>query len=128
MYSPKIKSARRVREHRLGPSHTAVLLTDVQGESTIEYAHLLVIFATGQEDPIAFISSEAKGDPTSILEELGLDDIDVAEDEDGGSHFLCAFTSHGHQNFGAGDDWADLEKFEQAALELTNRLRLTERA
>ena len=128
MYAPIIKSARRVREHRFGPSHTAVLLTDIQGDSSIEYAHLLVIFASGQQDPIAFISSEAKGDTSDSLKELGLDDLDVAEDENAGTHFLCAFTAEGHQNFGASDDWADLEKFERGSLELAHRLRLTERA
>jgi hypothetical protein len=128
MYAPIIKSARRVREHQLGPSHTAVLLTDIQGDSRIKYAHLLVIFASGQQDPIAFISAEAKGDTSDSLKELGLDDFDVAEDENAGTHFLCAFVAEGHQNFGASDDWADLEEFERGALELAHRLRLTERA
>lgn len=125
MYAPIIKSARRVREHQLGPAHSAVLLTDIQGDSDIEYAHLLVIFASGQQDPIAFISSEVKGDPRDILKKLGLDDLDVADDEeDTGSHFLCAFTEEGHRNFGASNDWADLEKFERGALELVDRLKL----
>jgi hypothetical protein len=110
MYAPIIKSARRVCEHRLGSLHTGVLLTDVQGDSKIKYAHLLVIFASGQQDPIAFISSEAK------------------KGKKGGSHFLCAFTAEGHLNFGASDEWADLQKFERAALDLVNRLGLTERA
>lgn len=124
MYAPIIESARRVREHTLGPSHTAVLLTDIVGPSRINYAHILVIFASGREDPVAFISSEASGDPSDILAELGLDDDDFAFKEEEGSHFLCAFTENGHSNFGASDDWADLEKFERGALELVHRLAL----
>jgi hypothetical protein len=129
MYAPSFKSARRVREHQLGPSHTAVLLTDIEGDdSSIEYAHLLVIFARGQQDPIAFISSEATGDVSDLLKDLGLDDLEVAVDQNAGSHFLCAFTEKGHQNFGASDDWTDLERFERGALELVHRLELIERA
>src|SRR5262245_44131792 len=60
MYAPVIDSARRVREHRLGPSHFAVLLTDIVGPSPVQNAHLLVIFAAGREDPIAFISAEPR--------------------------------------------------------------------
>jgi hypothetical protein len=127
MYAPIIESARRVREHALGASHTAVLLTDIVGPSRITYAHILVVFASGREDPIAFISSEAKGDSSDILKELGLDDDEFAfkEEEDEGSHFLCAFTENGHSNFGASDDWADLERFERGALDLVARLKLT---
>jgi len=126
MYAPIIKSARRVREHQLGPSHSAVLLTDIESDPTIKYEHLLVIFASGQQEPVAFISSEAKGDPSEILKELGLDDLEASNDENSGSHFLCAFTEEGHLNFGASDDWADLQKFERSALDLVHRLKLIE--
>jgi hypothetical protein len=126
MYAPVIDSARRVREHRLGPSHFAVLLTDIVGPSRVQYAHLLVIFAAGREDPIAFISAEAKGDPRALFAELGLDGFDESDvvDNQPGSHFLCAFTDRGHLNFGASDDWADLQQFERGALELVDRLKL----
>ena len=126
MYAPIIKSARRVREHQLGPSHTAVLLTDIESDPTIKYEHLLVIFASGQQDPVAFISSEAKGDSSGVLKELGLDDLELASEENSGSHLLCAFTERGHVTFGASDDWADLQKFEGGALELVRRLKLIE--
>jgi hypothetical protein len=100
-----------------------VLLTDIEADSQIEYAHLLVVFEQGQQDPVGFISSEAKGNPTELLKELGLEDIEVEQD-DGPSHFLCAFTPTGHHNFNASNDWADLSKFEHAALELISRLKL----
>jgi hypothetical protein len=108
MYAPIIKSARRVREHELGPSHSAVLLTDIKGDTRILYSHLLVIFKSGREHPVAFVSSEATGGKNA------------------GVHYLCTFTEEGHANFGASDDWADLEKFERGALELVHQLKLIE--
>lgn len=123
MYAPMIKSARRVREHVLDANHTAVLLTDIENDSPIEYTHLVAVFRHEKQDPIAFISSEAKSKPDDpILKELGLDEIEFTEEP--GSHFLCAFVGGAHRNFGASDDWADLEKFEVRALDLIRSLQL----
>jgi len=123
MYAPIIKSARRVREHILDANHTAVLLTDIENDSGIEYTHLVTVFRRGKHDPITFISSEAKSKPDDpILKELGLDGMEFTEEP--GSHFLCAFVENLHQNFGASDDWADLEKFEVRALDLIRSLQL----
>jgi hypothetical protein len=110
MYAPLITSARRVREHIVGPKHTAVLLTDVESSGQVEYEHLLVLFEVGRQDPIAFISSEVKDD---LFEEKR------------GSHYLCAFIGDEHSNFGESDDWADLDRFEEAALDLIRDLHLT---
>jgi hypothetical protein len=126
MYAPMIKSARRVREHILDANHTAVLLTNIETNSTIEYTHLVAVFRRGKQDPIAFISSEAKSKPDNpILKELGLDGIEFTEEP--GSHFLCAFVEDGHRNFGASDEWADLEKFEVRALDLIRSLQILSR-
>jgi hypothetical protein len=127
MYAPIFKAARPVREHALGARHSAVLLTDVEPDpaSRIRYAHLLVVFRSGQADPIAFISAEEAKVGNEELKEMGLDDLDFGPSE--GSHFLCAFVEDGHQNFGASDDWGDLAKFERAALDLVNRLGLVSR-
>ena len=123
MYAPMIKSARRVREHILDANHTAVLLTNIENDSAIEYAHLMVLFRRGKQDPIAFISSEVKSKPDDpISKELGLDGIEFTEEP--GSHFLCAFVGDAHRNFGASDDWADLERFEARALDLIRSLQL----
>lgn len=103
MYAPLIKSARRVREHVVGRDLGAVLLTDIEPDdrSRVRYAHLLVVFRRGERDPIAFISSE----------------IAAAENAQDGSHFLCAFLANGRKNQGANDAWADVDKFERAALQ-----------
>jgi len=111
VYAPVIRDARRVREHLFGDLHSAVLLTDIeQGDwNDVEYAHLLVLFERHRWDPIAFISSE--------VNKTGIE-------PSAGSHFLCAFLPTGRRNFGENNDWADLEKFDGAALELMKRLLL----
>jgi hypothetical protein len=40
----------------------------------------------------------------------------------GGSHVLSMFIDDNHVNFGASDDWADLDKFEAASLKLVHQV------
>lgn len=117
MYAPVVKSVRRVREHSLGPNLKAVLFTGIEvPDGGIEYAHLLAIYRAGEQDPVAFISSE--------INEVGAaEDVGLERGERSGSHFLCAFVGNGHRNYGADDKWGDLAAFEQAALERAGRLR-----
>jgi hypothetical protein len=123
MYMPIVKSARRVREHAIGPDRSAVLLTDIVGATSgPQYAHLLVVYDKGVKDPIAIISSEIAAMDSAELKELGLEDFDIPEPE--GSHFLCSFLPSGHANYGASDAWGDLAQFEQAALDRLRRLGL----
>jgi hypothetical protein len=125
MYTPLVSSARFVRERRIDPRHTAVLLTDIESphHSRIKYAHLLVVYATGRKDPIAIISAEPRRPLASVMQELGLPSrFDLPDDRGVGSHFLCAFLPDRHVNCGSSDDWADLDKFAKAALDLLPEL------
>ena len=98
-------------------------MTDIENAgSGITYAHLLVVFEKGRDAPIAIISSEAAATDDEFMKKLGIDPADVPPTE--GSHFLCAFVEDGHQNFGYSNDWADLDKFERAALDLVAKLKL----
>jgi hypothetical protein len=120
LYAPAILSARPIRRRLVGNDHLAVLLTDIESDSRIKYAHILVVYGRDRQTPIAYISSEsarASADLTARL--LGLTRL-----PESASHFLSAFTKLGHLNFGLSNDWADLDKFEAAALELVERLEL----
>jgi hypothetical protein len=128
MYAPVIKTSRRVREHILSPNRSAVLMADIEIPEErppgVEYEYLLVVFDRRVRDPLAFISSERAGYDDELAKELGFEGF--APDPNSGSHFLCAFLPDGRSNYGASNDWADMAKFERAALDLVHRLGLVE--
>lgn len=114
MYAPMIKSARRLREVVLGPNHSGVLMDEIVSDTErgpeIGYQFLLVVFDRRLKDPVAFISSEM-ADSSNLQAE--------------GSHFLCAFLPHRRRNFGARDEWSEIDVFYEAALQLVQELDLT---
>jgi hypothetical protein len=125
MYAPRIKSVRRVREHRLSDTLSAVLLTDIVGESSfIEYRHLLVVCKSGEAEPVACVSAEARAPLATRFRQFAAASgaafpaFELPDDCSLGSHYLCTFVAGRHGNCGCSDDWADLDKFERAALEL----------
>ena len=129
MYAPRIKSARRVREHRLSGTLSAVLMTDIVSESRlIAYRHLLVVCKSNVPEPVAYISAEARAPLVTRFRQFTaasgavFPDFDLPDDRGLGSHYLCTFVAGRHGNCGASDDWADLDKFERAALELVPTL------
>jgi hypothetical protein len=73
---------------------------------------------------VLIVSSEARGSNGALAALLkGPHAGDGgATDDPLGSHLLCAFTPAGRVNFGDSDDWADLDRFEAAALDLAPRL------
>jgi hypothetical protein len=108
MYLPYLKYASPVRRYRLG-NYMATLLSDCQTtDEQIEYAHVLVIYQVTSDaqtaKPALVISSETN--PSA---------------RDDGYYFLCSF-AHEHRNYGASQDWADLNKFESAALQLARQM------
>jgi hypothetical protein len=115
MYAPRIRSARRVREHTIDGEHDAVLLTNIEAAGVVRYAFLLVVFRRGVPDPVAFVSSK-------VEQKLGLEGHDADFGEGGGAHFLGAFVKDGHRNDGASDKWADEAKFEASAIALAKTL------
>jgi hypothetical protein len=108
MYLPYLKYATPVRRYRLG-NYMATLLSECQTtDSQLEYAHVLVIYQlTGEAQtakPALVIASETNPNV-----------------RDEGYYFLCSFASE-HRNYGASHDWADLDKFESAALQLAGQM------
>lgn len=49
----------------------------------------------------------------------------MAKKPEGGSYLLCLFSGDVYENFGASDDWSNIEKFEKAAVKYAaNHLKL----
>ncbi len=119
---PRITDARKVNQHEISDTVSAVLLTDVVTAPGLPhgfYTHILVVFLVGEEDPVLFITAE-RSTPLDLefLTELGADAAHEPVPE--ATTFLCAFDQTGHQNMGADEDWSDLARFEQAALRLVD--------
>jgi hypothetical protein len=103
-YAPVIGAATPVKRIPL-PSgkHTAILLDNIESKGSVQYRFILAVFSDQTREPCLFVTSEVN----AMAKELG-----------GGSHFLGLFPGDGHMNYGDSDDWADMEKFEKAAVEL----------
>lgn len=93
-----------VRTVRVGP-YNAYLQRDLRVQrGHVHYEYVLAAIDRRIKKITFFITSERNTEPV------------------GGSHFLCMFIEDNHVNFGASDDWADLDKFEAAALKLINHI------
>jgi hypothetical protein len=108
MAQPHFKTAIPVRRYRIG-NYAATLLSNCETtDSEIEYAHALVIYQLMGESqtarPALVISSETNPDARNQ-----------------GYYFLCSLAQE-HHNYGASPDWADLHKFEKAALQLAAQM------
>lgn len=102
------RQANSIRRYRIG-NYAATLLSNYEStDNEIEYAHALVIYQLIGESqtarPALVISSETNPD---------------ARKE--GYYFLCSLAQE-HHNYGASKDWADLHKFEKAALQLAGQM------
>jgi hypothetical protein len=107
VYGPAIAGGVPIRRIALPTGkHFAVLFDDIKSASMIEYRYILATFANGSKEPCLFVTSEVNK---------------MAELDDGGSHFLCGFIDDQHVNYGSSDDWADVDKFEQKALDIALR-------
>ncbi len=102
-YTPAIVSANRLHGASLGPKHTMLLFDQIQSESDIQYAFLLVVLDNATQEPVYFVSSEVNAM------------VDVFHD---GSHYLCTFSEAGHGNLGGSDDWGDPDKFFPQAIHI----------
>ena len=91
-----------VRRYRLGP-YGAGLIRDPERVGEVQYRYILAVLRPGLgENGALYVTSE----------------VNALGDRFGGSHFLGMFDETGHTNFGASDEWADLERFEEKALSL----------
>ena len=96
-----------VRRFRVGP-YTAHLEKNLRVQrGPVRYEYILAAIDRRIRQITFFVTSELN----TANETLG-----------GGSHFLCMFIDNDHVNFGASDDWADLEMFEAAAVKLIKQV------
>jgi hypothetical protein len=108
MYLPHLKYAHPVRRYSIG-DYAATLLSDCETTSdVIDYAHVLVVYQ--------IITSTATATPALVI--ASETNTNLQKD---GFYFLCTFASE-HRNYGASQDWGDLEKFEKAALQLAGQV------
>ncbi len=107
-YAPLFGKARQVRGIPLVTSgnHTAYLLDDIESTGVIEYLFILAVYDDLRSRPCLYIASEVNAN---------------AEETGGGSHYLGLFPGDGHENHGSSDNWADIEKFEKAAIQLATQ-------
>jgi hypothetical protein len=108
---PELVDARLVRHYffrhpQRGPC-SCVLVTDCRTNSRIQYAHVMYVYEQGD-----FLT----GRPCfAVAAEVNR----VASPGSGRSHFLGVFPGEPrHINLGASDEWADLERFANKALEV----------
>lgn len=102
MYGPAIQTA-DILEEITKETFTAKLFGNIKAMGTIEYLYVLVVYPLGETKPSTFITAEVNM---------------MAEAFGGGSHFLCAFATERHLNFGSDDKWADLETFREKSLSM----------
>ncbi len=105
--APVIGDATPVKQIPLATGkHTALLLDNIESKGSVEYRFILVVFDDESGKPCLFVASEVNV---------------MAEEPEGGSHSLGLFLGGGHASLGSSDDWADIWKFEKAAVELANQ-------
>ncbi len=103
-YTPRIRNGRKVKRIDLSTGrHSAILLDNIESLGMVEYLFVLVVFENKIKEPCLYVTSEVN--ERSLV-------------SGNGSHFLGIFKKDGHSNLGASDDWADINKFERAALQL----------
>lgn len=103
MYMPALTNGRVAARYQLG-SYLLVVFTDCESTGMIEYLHVLFAFQPGERAPIFAVASEI----STFTKDMHPD-----------ARFLGVFPGSGHINYGMSEDWMDLEKFTQRALEVT---------
>ena len=114
---PGIQSAREVRRHEFG-DFRAILFDEIVSFDIVEYTFMMILYSNKSGEPILYLTSEKNSAPfVELFQNLGIEPQTNAEGIEGtGSHFFCAFDEDGHSNYGASNNWADADKFEQEAL------------
>src|SRR5688572_4904388 len=110
MYLPAISDAKHVSSYMFGREIMVMFFTDCTSAGTIQYAHVAFTYRIDPDKPMP------QTPPPVILAVAS--EINQMAQLGGGSHFLGVFPGSGHMNMGASNDWADLEKFTQKALDV----------
>jgi hypothetical protein len=106
-YWPRVMGGAPLRRYRFGP-YRAVLQGDLVSLARVQYLYVLLVVHVEEERIAAYVASE-------------VNEMHDPADPESGSHFLGLFPGTGHRNYGASNDWADLDKFAVAAVDLARR-------
>lgn len=97
-----MKSAVPAGQYRLDP-YFAVLLTHIESLGPVQLLHVLVVYKTGEADPVFFVTVEIER-PTPA------GDVEPC---------LCIFAEDGtHSHLERSAAWADLDTFASRAVEI----------
>jgi hypothetical protein len=115
-----MKSAVPAGQYRLDP-YFAVLLTHIEGLGPVQLLHVLVVYKTGEADPVFFVTAE-------IERPRRRGDVKPAGDTQPGGEVvpaapvvpcLCIFAEDGtHSHLECSAVWADLDTFVSRAIEI----------
>ncbi|MGF1581556.1 MAG: hypothetical protein ACFCD0_19690 [Gemmataceae bacterium] len=100
-YAPVISAAQTKRTYDID-GHEAVLLGDIAAPGMVQYEYIMVIYDL-EKQPCLFVGSEINEEQVTC---------------GGGSHFLGIFPGDGHLNLGSSNEWGDMERFAEKAVEL----------
>lgn len=115
-YWPRVGKRRVLSKHKLG-DYFAVLYGDLESLGHVQYAY--VLFVIDENDIVLCVASERED------EEVFRDNAALGQP----SYVLGVFPGTGHQNMGRSDDWGDVDKFRERALEVAReRLGVSEEA
>jgi hypothetical protein len=79
----------------------------IKSEGPVRYKFVFVVFDDYERTECLYVTSEVNS---------------RAALSGGGSHFLCLFHNGEHSNFGASDDYGQIDKFEDAAMSLALKM------
>ena len=105
-YAPSLEGATEVRRSAVDGAHEGILRRHPpveQQAGKVQYLYTLAVHPKAGGSAVLYVASEY-----NKMHQPGAAD-------GRGSHFLGVFPGEGHENLGASDDWADLEKFEARA-------------
>jgi len=103
MHGPFMRSGVPVRQYLLDP-YFAVLLTQVEGVGPVELLHVLVVYKTGEPEPVFFVTAELERGDTATEPRVPC---------------LCVFAEDGtHSHLERSAEWADVERFAARAVEM----------
>lgn len=122
MSTPIIRSARTRKRYKAGRYEAALLDQIVTVGRLVAYEYIIVVFEKTAEEPFFLVTSERNDAQANaeLFRELGLEPEMLAS-ERGGTHFLCVFSGGVHQNLGDSNEWAEIDRFEAAALNILTK-------
>ncbi len=115
---PSIRSSRELKRYDF-QKFRATLFDQIVSYDLVEYSFILILYDKATDDPVMYLTSEKNTSPFGeLFANLGIAPEAGEESAGGsGSHYFCVFDIDGHSNYGASDDWGDVDKFEQKFLE-----------